>query len=617
VLDELKKPFQYKRGELSGVQNNHVKKVVKPANWFSTVKRLWLYLSRKKALFILVLLMIFVSTGLGLLAPVLVGKAIDDFIVTRERDGLLPLLISLIFVYFFYAASSFLQNYWMIGIAQKTVYALRVDLFKQLHRLPIGYFDKRQHGEIMSRVTNDIENVSSTLNSSVIQISTSVLMLIGSVSVMLWLSPLLTVITLVIVPVMFVGMKWITNRTGKSFREQQRNLGELNGFIEETVSGQRIVKVFSQEKKVLIEFMVRNERLKGSGFWAQTISGFIPKLMHVLNNLSFAIIAGVGGVLALKGMITIGVIVVFVEYSRQFTRPLNDLANQFNTLLSAVAGAERVFEILDERREDEDEVEFGGSGAAVTLTDIKGDVVFQNVSFSYEKEGDTVSGINFHAHPGEMIALVGPTGAGKTTIINLLARFYDTDDGEIIIDGFEMKTIRRESLRSHIGFVLQDSFLFEATIRENIRYGRLDATDEEVEEAARLANAHSFIEKLPNGYDTLLKQDGSGISQGQKQLLSIARAILVNPSILILDEATSNIDTITELKIQEALGRLMAGRTSFVIAHRLNTVQKADRILVLDQGSLIESGDHQSLLEDKGFYYELYESQLLKRGEAL
>nr|WP_246140944.1 ABC transporter ATP-binding protein [Bacillus marasmi] len=596
-------------------------KGAKPANWFSTVKRIWAYLSRKKALFVLVLLMVVVSTGLGLLGPVLVGRAIDHFIVTRETDGFVTLLLSLVVVYVLYAATSFLQNYWMIGIAQKTVYSMRVDLFKQLHRLPIGYFDKRQHGEIMSRVTNDIENVSSTLNSSVIQISTSILMLIGSVSVMLWLSPILTAITLVIVPLMFAGMKWITNRTGRAFKEQQRNLGALNGFIEETISGQRIVKTFSQEKKVISEFMERNEMLKQSGFWAQTISGFIPKLMHVLNNLSFAIIAGVGGVLALKGMITIGVIVVFVEYSRQFTRPLNDLANQFNTLLSAVAGAERVFEILDERVEAADEeLDFDGSSANANANakakasglagQIAGDVKFRNVSFSYEKEGDTVSDISFHASVGEMIALVGPTGAGKSTIINLLARFYEIDGGSILIDDRSIKSYKRDWLRSKLGFVLQDSVLFETSIRENIRYGRLDATNEEVEQAARLANAHDFIARLPEGYDTVLKQDGSGISQGQKQLLAIARAILIDPVILILDEATSNIDTITEVKIQEALQRLMAGRTSFVIAHRLNTVLRANQILVLDQGRLIERGNHDELLAARGFYYGLYGSQL-------
>jgi ATP-binding cassette, subfamily B, multidrug efflux pump len=609
MLNEFKKPFQYRRQDIKN-QPGIQKRKAKPNHSFATIKRLWEYLSRKKGLFILVMMMVVISTGLGLLGPVLLGKAIDDYIVSGDTHGLLILLASLVFVYVSYAVASFLQNYWMIGIAQKTIYTLRTDLFKKLHQLPIHYFDKRQYGEIMSRVTNDIENISSTLNSSVIQVTTSVLMLVGTISVMLWLSPLLTAITLLVVPMMFVGMKWITNRTGKSFREQQRNLGEINGFIEETISGQRIVKTFSQEKKVISEFMVRNARLKQSGFWAQTITGFIPKLMHILNNLSFAIIAGVGGILALNGMITIGVIVVFTEYARQFTRPLNDLANQFNTLLSAVAGAERVFEMLDEEMESADE------GDAVTVSALRGEVEFRNVSFSYEKESDTVTGISFSASLGETVALVGPTGAGKTTIINLLARFYETDQGSILIDGQDIKKIKRESLRSQLGFVLQDSFLFEASIRENIRYGRLEATDEDVEEAAKLANAHSFIMRLPEKYDTVLKQGGSGISQGQKQLLSIARAILKDPAILILDEATSNIDTITELKIQEALEKLMTGRTSFVIAHRLNTVQQADQILVLNQGELLENGNHLSLLAAKRFYYELYGGQLREKDEV-
>jgi ATP-binding cassette subfamily B protein len=484
---------------------------------------------------------------------------------------------------------------------------MRTQLFQHLHKLPIPYFDKRQHGELMSRVTNDMENVSSTLNSSVIQIFSSILTLVGTVSVMLYLSPILTLITLVIVPVMFFGLKWITNRTGPLFKQTQRNLGELNGYIEETISGQRIVKTFSQEDKVMTEFLEKSERLKKSAYWAQTYSGFIPKLMNMLNNLSFAVIAGVGGIMALNGMgITIGVIVIFAEYSRQFTRPLNDLANQFNTLLSAVAGAERVFDVLDEEEEASDEKE------AIELESVKGEIEFIDASFSYDDDDTTIKNISFHASVGETVAFVGPTGAGKTTVINLISRFYDVDSGSILLDGHPINQIKRSSLRKHMAFVLQDSFLFEGTIRENIRYGKLTATEEEVEEAAKLANAHSFIKKLPAQYDFKLKQDGSGISQGQKQLLSIARAVLANPTILVLDEATSSIDTITEMKIQEALQRLMEGRTSFVIAHRLNTIQKADQILVLKEGEIIEKGSHEELLEEQGFYYELFTSQLKK-----
>ncbi|AZK44983.1 ABC transporter ATP-binding protein [Paenibacillus lentus] len=576
----------------------------KAKNWSGTLGRLWQYLARRKAKLALVLLMVVASSGLALLGPYLIGVAVDDFLVGGGGAPWVLFLIGLGVVYAGYSFSSWLQNIWMIEIAQETVYRMRIDLFRQLHRLPIPFFGTRQQGEIMSRLTNDIDNVSSTLNSSAIQIFSSVLTLIGTLAVMLYLSPLLTLLTFIIVPLMMLGMRWITRRTGPLYKERQKNLGELNGYIEETLSGQRIIKAFSQEERVMREFRQRNDAIRQSGFWAQTISGFIPKLMNALNNLGFAMVAGVGGILAIRGAITVGVIIVFVEYSRQFTRPLNDLANQWNTLLSAIAGAERVFEVMDEEVEEKDE------GAAVTLQQVEGAVRFSDVSFSYEEGGDTLEGISFEAKPGEMVALVGPTGAGKTTLIQLLSRFYNPSQGIITVDGRDITTIRRESLRSHMAFVLQDSFLFKGTIRENIRFGRLDATDEEVEEASRLANAHSFIMRLQDGYDKMLDADGSGISQGQRQLLAIARAILANPSILVLDEATSSIDTVTELKIQEGLQRLMKGRTSFVIAHRLNTIRQADNILVLKDGRLIEQGSHGELLQQEGFYSELYHGTL-------
>ncbi|GAE37004.1 ABC transporter ATP-binding protein [Halalkalibacter akibai] len=604
MFNQLTRPFRYKRIPLTNIKTNketpQANRKVRPKNWFSTLKRIWSFLSVHKTYLWLVISMVILSSFFSLLGPFLIGMAIDDLLVSYQLNELMKLLIFLLFIYLFYSISTWLQNYWMIGIAQKTVSEMRSQLFKRLQRLPISYLDKKQHGELMSRLTNDIENVSTTLNTSVIQIFSSVLTFIGIIAVMFYLSPLLTVITLLVIPLMVFGMKWITKRTGLFFKEQQKHLGDVNGFIEETISGQRIVKVFSQEQFVINRFRDKSEQLKRASFWAQTYSGFIPKLMNVLNNLSFALIAGIGGVLAFNGVITIGVIVIFTEYSRQFTRPLNDLANQFNMLLSAIAGAERVFDILDEEEEKDQEY-------ASSLQEVAGDVEFQQVSFSYENNENTIKNVSFSVEAGETVALVGPTGAGKTTIINLLSRFYDASSGVITIDDQDIMNLKRDSLRQHIGFVLQDSILFKGTIRENIRYGKLDATDQEVEEAAKQANAISFINRLPNKFDTVLEQDHTGISQGQKQLLSIARVILANPAILILDEATSSIDTITEIKIQEALERLMKGRTSFVIAHRLNTVRKANQILVLKEGRLIERGSHEDLVKQKGFYYEMVE----------
>jgi ATP-binding cassette subfamily B multidrug efflux pump len=609
VLRQLKEPFQYQRPDkaaeapASDQAAGKGKKKPRAQNASQTLRQMWSYLIGYKGKLFAVMVMILLSSGFSLLGPYLAGTAVDHFLVNRD-SGFVVFLIGMAVVYALHSVTMWLQSIWMITISQKTVYRMRVQLFEHLHRLPIPYFSKRQHGELMSRVTNDIENVSSSLNSSVIQVFSSVLLLIGTVGVMLSLSPLLTLLTFLVIPLMLLGMKWITKQTGRLFKAQQRNLGDLNGYIEETLSGQRIVKAFSQEETVIAAFKERNERILVSGFWAQTISGFIPKLMNALNNLSFAIIAGIGAVFVLNDAITVGVIVIFAEYSRQFTRPLNDLANQWNTMLSAIAGAERVFDVLSEEEERTDEAN------ASELDEVKGHVVFDHVTFAYEGRSATINDVSFNLAPGETVALVGPTGAGKTTLIQLLCRFYDPSSGSIRIDGQDTKEIKRENLRSHMAFVLQDPFLFEGTISDNIRYGKLDATDAEVEQAARLANAHSFIVRMKNGYHAILKSDGSGISQGQKQLLAIARAILANPSILVLDEATSSIDTVTEIKIQEALQRLMQGRTSFVIAHRLNTIQQADQIVVLRDGAIIEKGSHAELLQQKGFYSSLVGGQL-------
>lgn len=592
---QLKQPFQYEKITLTSSSN----KEKRAKNTFGTIKRIWTYLAEEKWKLTLVIFMVLMSSSLGLLGPFLVGMAIDDFIVTKQSAGLLLLIGWLLLIYLFHSGAIFLQNYWMIGIAQNTVFTLRKQIFEQFHRLPIAYFDTRQQGELMSRVTNDIDNINNTLNQSVIQIFASIITIIGTVTVMLLLSPILTVITMTIIPLMFFAMRWITKRTGPLYKIQQDDLGELNGYVEEIVSGQQVVKTFSQEERVIREFQERNEQLKQSGFWAQTIAGFIPKVMNTLNFLSFALIALFGGLLAIKGFITVGVIVIFTEYARQFTRPLNELSNQFNILLSAVAGAERVFSVLDEDIEDIDERK------AKVLKNTKGHFVFDRVFFSYD-DTNVLTNVSFEAKSSQTVAFVGHTGAGKTTIVNLISRFYNYNEGKISLDGIDLKNIKRSSLRSHMAFVLQDTFLFHGTVKENIRYGRLNATDEEVISAAKQANAHSFIKRLSNGYETMLDTEGTSISQGQKQLLTVARAMIANPSILILDEATSNIDTITELKIQDGLKRLMKNRTSFVIAHRLNTIQRADLIILLENGTIVEQGTHDELLRKRGKYFSLY-----------
>ncbi|QKY68632.1 ABC transporter ATP-binding protein [Lentibacillus sp. CBA3610] len=602
--DQFKRPFQYKKIPIDDLRIQQEKdKTDRARNTAGTIKRIWSYLAREKMMLLLVIFMVLISSAMSLAGPYMVGMAIDDFIVTREVSGLGMLLIWLLIIYVFHSLAVFLQNYWMVGIAQNTVYSLREELFRQFHRLPIAFFDKRQHGELMSRITNDIDNINTTLNQSVIQIFASILTLIGTVVVMLALSPLLTLITMTIIPMMFMAIRWITRRTGPLYKLQQQHLGELNGYVEETVSGQHVIKTFSQEKRVIREFKTHNENLQHSGFWAQTFAGFIPKVMNMLNFLSFGLIGLAGGIFAIEGIITVGVIVIFTEYARQFTRPLNELSNQFNILLSAVAGAERVFNIIDEEQEETAE------STAIELESTDGRLTFDKVSFAYD-ETPILKQISFTADPGQTVAFVGHTGAGKTTIINLISRFYNYDLGSIKLDGIDVKHIKRSSLRKYMAFVLQDAFLFHATIRENIRYGRLNATDAEIVEAAKNTNAHDFISRLPNGYDTVLDQDGSGISQGQKQLITIARAIMADPSMLILDEATSNIDTVTELKIQDALKRLMHNRTSFVIAHRLNTIQEADKIIMLENGEIIEQGSHESLIKQQGHYYHLYKEQL-------
>lgn len=490
----------------------------------------------------------------------------------------------------------------MVSIAQRTVYLLRNQLFKHFQTLPVAYYDQKQHGELMSRMQNDIENVSQVLNSSFIQFTSSVVTLIGTLSIMLYLSPLLTLLTVIIIPIMFISLRWITARTSVLYALRQKQYGIMNGYIEEIVNGQTVVKAFSQEKYVIDTFNEKAKDVREYSFWSITFGGLIPKVMNYLNNLSFAIVAGIGGILALNQTagVTVGVIVIFAEYARQFTRPLSDLANQFNTVLSAIAGAERVFDIMDEPSEKDDK-------EAQDYQNINGEIEFEHVEFKYDpnQKVPTIKDLSFKINNGESVALVGATGAGKTTIVQLILHYYEVNKGRILIDGIPINKITRESLRSSIGVVLQDSYLFDGTIKDNIMYGTPNATYEEVVEAAKKANAHDFIEALENGYDTVLKGESGSLSQGEKQLISIARCLLQDPKILLLDEATSSIDTVTEIKIQEALDTLMQGRTSVIIAHRLNTVKKADLVFVLSHGELTESGSQDALIEQKGIYYHM------------
>ncbi len=584
-------------------RHNGPEEVPKPKNARDTLRRLWRYLWEYKLGICLVLLLVAITAVFHLLGPYLMGKAIDDYIIPRDLGGLLRIILVMALIYILTSLFTWLQSRTMINVSQTVVRNMRKDAFDKLQELPVSFFDTRSRGDIMSRLTNDIDLINNALSSSVTQIFSSVITLVGALTLMLRLSPLLTGISMITVPVMFITTNIVTRRTRRYFEEQQKVLGALNGFVEESISGQKVVKAFVREAEEIERFEATNVVLRDVGTKAQIYSGIMGPLMNMLNNAGLAIVAGAGGWLAAQHIITVGTIVVFINYTRQFTRPLNELANQFNTIQSAIASAERLFEVMDEGPEPSDPPD------AVELKDPRGEVEFQNVSFSYNSDEPVLKEVSFHAHPGQTMALVGPTGAGKTSIVNLLTRFYEPDEGDIFIDGYNIRRVTRRSLRSCLGVVLQDTYLFSESVKDNIRYGRLDATDEEVKMAARLANAEQFILSLPDGYDTILSEDGGDLSQGQRQLLAIARAILADPAILILDEATSSVDTRTERQVQEAMLKLMEGRTSFVIAHRLSTIRQADMILVIDDGQIIERGNHMQLLEQRGFYYNLYMSQ--------
>ena len=502
---------------------------------------------------------------------------------------------------------SLIQQIVLVRVSQHTVRVLRKDLFERIQTLPLRFFDSRPHGELMSRLTNDVDNVSNMLANTITQVLSSAITLVVSLTMMLSISWVLTLVSFITIPLSMIVIRRITKFTGKLFKQQQASLGELNGIVEETVTGARVVKVFTREEQVIEDFERANEELTQAGTKATIFSSVIGPMMNAINNLGFALMASIGGFLVVGGHVSVGMIQSFLQYQRQFARPINDLANQITMVQSALAGAERVFEIMDEASEPADAPD------AVALKNPQGHVLFEDVTFGYTSERMILKNVSFEAKPGQTIALVGPTGAGKTTIVNLLMRFYDLNGGRIFIDGHDITTIRRQDLRDSLGMVLQDVYLFAGTVRENIAYGNLDATEEQIIEAAKMANCHNFITQLPQGYDTILSEDGGNISQGQRQLLSIARAILANPSVLILDEATSSVDTRTEMRIQSAMLNLMEGRTSFVIAHRLSTIRNADQILVINNGDIVERGTHAELVALGGFYASLLSSQY--RGE--
>jgi len=580
-----------------------VQKVVKAKDVRATLVRIWSYISEQKFWLFIALTFVTLSTLLGLLGPYLIALSIDNFLSVGVKDGLSKILWIMVAVYVIAAMCTYMREFILIGISQKVIKNMRRDFFDKLMSYSLKFFDQHSNGELMSRLTNDIENINTTLSQSIAQMFASLISFVGVLIIMLLLNWRLAIISMVTIPLVFFVVRFIGKHTRKNYRAQQKHLGELNDLIEENLTGQKVVKVFGKEGKVLEEFETVNLSLKGAATRAEIFGGFMGPSMNLINNIQFAVIAGAGGYLVVQGHMTVGLIAAFLNYAKQFGRPLTQLANIYNTIQSAIAGAERVFETMDHVAEVQDDP------WAKDLDHVAGHVVFEQVDFSYEPETKVLKKADFHARPGDTIAIVGPTGAGKTTIINLLTRFYDIDSGKIRIDGIDIGEIKKHSLRNKLGIVLQDTYLFSGTVRENIRYGRLAATDREVEDAARRAYAHHFIRQLPEGYETMLSQEASNLSQGQRQLLAIARAILSDPAILILDEATSSVDTRTEVHIQKAMLHLMEGRTSFVIAHRLSTIKDATMIMVINDGEIIERGSHEALLAMKGFYYNLHMTQ--------
>jgi ATP-binding cassette subfamily B multidrug efflux pump len=550
-----------------------------------------------------VFVLVVMSTLLDLLAPYLMGVAIDRFIAAGDLAGLQRTVPLMLGTYVGAWLARVGQSVIMAKVSQKSMRTLRRELFEHLQTLSLSFFDRHPHGELMSRLTNDMDAISRVLAQNVTELFAGVLTLAGVLVMMFAINFWLALGSMVIFPLMMWLVGFVGKRTREGFRKYQMQIGQLNGKLEEMFSGQRVIVAFGQEGSTLAGFDMANEMVRQAGIHAQTYAMLVPPLMGILSNANIAILAGLGGWMTLQGWATVGTIAAFYNYSRKFAAPLRQLGNLYNQIQAALAGAERVFEIIDT------EPELADAPDAIPLDNVVGEVNFDHVNFSYVPGVPVIKDMSLTAKPGQTIALVGPTGAGKTTMVNLLTRFYDIDSGTIAVDGRDIRKTKKDSLRRRLGIVLQDTFLFSESVMENIRYGRLDATDEEVIAAAKLANADQFIRRLPQGYDTPLSERGSNLSQGQRQLLAIARAVLAGPGILILDEATSSVDTRTEVRIQEAMLRLMEGRTSFVIAHRLSTIRDADRILVINDGRIIERGTHDELLAQGGFYHNLYMSQ--------
>jgi len=568
-----------------------------------TLRHLMQYMRPYMGQLTFVAFLLVIGAALSLVGPLLIGRAIDAIGKTHSIQTIASIAGLMVWagVGTWLAGSG--QAWIMAAISQHAVRDMRRDLFQHLQTLSMSYFDRHPQGDLMSRLTNDMDAVSQSLSQDLTSLISNLLSVLGIIVMMLVLSRWLALAAFVMLPFMFLLTGKVMGWTRPLFLKQQRTVGDLNGVMDEAVGGQRVVQAFGQQAKALSVFDLSNMAAREAGRRAQFISMIVMPLLQFLDHVDVAIVAGVGGVLVLKGIVTVGLVATFLTYTQRLSQPLLQVANLMNTVQAALAGAERVFEVINHRPELRDKVD------ALPLQEIQGDVVFDHVDFGYLKGVPVLHDVSLHALPGQMMALVGPTGAGKTTMVSILSRFYDIQGGRILIDGTDIKDVQVDSLRRQLGIVLQDGFLFSASVKENLRFGRLDASDEDIAAAATLANADQFIRRLPHGYDTVLAERGSDLSQGQRQLLTIARAILADPRILVLDEATSSVDTRTEIHIQHALLNLMKGRTSFVIAHRLSTIRTADQVLVIDGGRIIERGTHESLLDQRGFYYNLYMAQ--------